>query len=148
MFWRTIRGWSHGDVEPSLSLVSGTTQFMAMCSFFLPHSTAPPSATVAVSICILPEELSSKWAKEPLGNQMVTTVASLLESGNSWQCKSLFNLLESHANSKTGNVPGVSNGAIVTVSCRTTHLLVSSMWWFICIWLNMYFRFYQMSMTA
>ena len=104
-----------------------------MCSSFLPHSTAPLSAAVVVAVCILPEELGLTWAKEPLGDQMVTTVASLLKSENTWQCKSLFNLLESHANSKTGNVPGVYNSATVSISCRTTDMLVSYMWWFICI---------------
>ena len=51
-----------------------------------PHSTAHPSISVGIAIYTLPE-LTFGWDKQPLGDQMVTNVASLLESGNEWQCK-------------------------------------------------------------
>lgn len=44
--------------------------------------------TVGVFVCILPEKLTLEWSKQPLGDQMVTNVASLLQSGNVQQCKS------------------------------------------------------------
>ena len=94
MLWRNIRGWSISDVEPPLSLVSVTTlqqYFIAMIvdPFFLipfPYSAAPPSMTVGVAICTLPK-LTTGWDKNPLGDQLVTDLATLLESGNEWQCR-------------------------------------------------------------
>ena len=59
-----------------------------------PYSIAPPSTLVGIAICTLPEELIPKWDKQPLGDQMATNVASLLESDNGqWKCKSHFYLL-------------------------------------------------------
>ena len=61
-----------------------------MCSPFLLYSTAPPSTTIEVTICILPKELTSEWDKKPLGYQIVMTIAGLLKSENAWQCKTLL----------------------------------------------------------
>ena len=57
-----------------------------------PHSTAPPPTAVRVSVWTLPEELTPTWEKQPLGDQIVTDVASLLESSNGWQCRLCFDL--------------------------------------------------------
>ena len=43
---------------------------------------------VGVAIWTLPGELTPEWDKGPLGDQIVTDVASLLQSGDGWQCRS------------------------------------------------------------
>ena len=57
----------------------------------------------------LPEELTPQWDKQPLGNQVVTTVANLLELGNVWQCMSYFHphLHNSSVHVVSGNIPGL-----------------------------------------
>ena len=93
-----------------------------------PHSTAPPSTIVSIAICTLPEELTPGWDKLPLGKQMVTNVARLLECGNRWQCKFHFYVSDSSANSGLGNVPGLHAGpATLSMTCRACDVLVSSM---------------------
>ena len=64
-----------------------------MLAHYLPCSTNPLSTAVRVVICILPEKLTTEWEKQPLGDEVVTSVASLLECSNGWQCKSHFYLL-------------------------------------------------------
>ena len=127
MFWKTIRGWSDSNMEPSLSLVSFTTYFLWLLIHFL-HSTAPPSTTIVVAVCALPEELTPEWKKQPLGDHMVTNVASLLESGNKWKCKSHFYFFDSSVDSVQGNVPGLSVGpGTLSMTSRACDVLVNSM---------------------
>jgi len=72
--------------------------------------TATPSMDVGVAVCILPEELTSEWDKQPLGDRMVANVASLLDSGNVWQC----------------NISGLSPAsATLTIACMATDILVN-----------------------
>ena len=92
-----------------------------------PHSTAPLSTAVGIAICTLPEELTPRWDKQPLGDQMVTDVASLLEPDNGWQCKSHFYLFDSIAHCILDTVPGLSVGlATLSITCRAQDVLVSS----------------------
>ena len=93
----------------------------------LPHSTAAPSTSVVVAICTLPEELTPEWDKQPLGNQVVTNIARLLEFGNEWQCKSHLYLIDSCADNMLGNVAGLSVGpATLSIKCKTCNVLVST----------------------
>ena len=90
------------------------------------HSTAPSSATVVIVIWTLPEELTPEWDKQFVGNQMVTDVNTLLESGNEWQCKSSLHLYDSGTEGMLGNVPGLQNDpAILFINCRASNVLVS-----------------------
>ena len=74
-------------MEPSLPLVNTTPSSVAILVDPYPHSTAPPTTAVGVAIWTLPEDLTPQWDKQPIGDQMVTNIASLLESGNGWQCR-------------------------------------------------------------
>lgn len=76
-------------MEPSLPLVSVIAYSAAMVVHTSLYSTASPSTIVRVTMYILPE-FTPRWDKQPFGNQMITDVASLLESGNKWECKFLF----------------------------------------------------------
>ena len=115
-------------MEPSLSLVSVIVYFISIVVDSFLRSTVPPSTSVRVGICTFPEELTPKWDKEPLGDQMVTNIASLLKSGNGWQCKSHFNLFDSSADNVLGNVPRLHNDlATLSMTCRACGVLVSSM---------------------
>ena len=128
MFWKTIRGWSDSNMEPSLSLVSIIVYFITIVIDSSLHSTASPSTSVRVAICTLPEELTPKWDKESLGDQMVTNMASLLKSDNGWQSKSHSNLFDSTVDDVLGNVPGLHNDlATLSMTCRACDVLVSSM---------------------
>ena len=42
---------------------------------------------MVIAIWTLSEELTPEWNKQPMGNQMVIDVNSLLESGNTWHSK-------------------------------------------------------------
>ena len=78
-----------------------------------------------MAIWILPEELTLEWDKQPLGEQVGTNVASLLESGNIWQCK--FNFYsDTITNHKLGNMPELSVGAAtLSIMCSARDVLVS-----------------------
>ena len=81
---------------------------------------------IEVSICCLPEELSIEWDKQQLGDWMVAELATLLESENSWQCKSYFYLSNVGINSIPGNVPGLSDASLTLfTSCKASDMLVS-----------------------
>lgn len=73
------------------------------------HSTAPLSASLEIAICVLPE-LASGWDKEPIGEQMITDIATILKSGDAWQCKSHSYFSGSSAESVLGNVPKLFDG--------------------------------------
>ena len=119
--------WQHGIIP--FSCKCHCIVHKCVCSPFLLYSSAPPSATVQIAIYILPKELTPEWDKQPLGDQMVMTTASLLESGNTWQCKILFYPLDTYTNSETGNVLGLSVGpTTLSILCRTTDVLVSSVY--------------------
>ena len=113
-------------MESSLSLVS-IGRALHMCLLTpSPHSTAPFSAAVVIAIWTLPEELTPEWDKQPVGNQMVTDVDTMLESGNAWQCKHFLHLYDSGAEGMIGNVPGLQNNPVIlSVSCMTSNVLVS-----------------------
>ena len=74
------------------------------------------------AICTLPKELTNEWDKQPLGDQIVTDVASLLKSGHGWQCEFCFCLLDSNSDSVIGNVPGL---ATLSISSKACDVLVS-----------------------
>ena len=89
------------------------------------YSTAPVSSVVEIAIFNLSKKLTNK---QPLGDQVVTDVASLLESGNIWQCGLYFYLLDSSAEIVSGNVPGLSTiPATLSMMCRVTDASVSFM---------------------
>ncbi|KAG9312088.1 hypothetical protein JVU11DRAFT_7372 [Chiua virens] len=72
--------------------------------------TAPPSADIVIAVWTLPEELTPEWNKQPVGEKMVTNVASLLASGNIWTC----------------NVPGLlDHPATLSTTCNTSDVLSS-----------------------
>ena len=96
-----------------------------MVDHLYPHSSAPPSSVVGIAIFILPKELTPQWDKQPLGNQVITDVASLLKFGNTWQCRSYFYLYNSSVHTTSGDVPGLSGGpATLSIACRINHVLV------------------------
>ena len=73
----------------------------------------------------LPEELTPQWDKQPLGNQVVTTVASFLESGNTWQCMCYCHLHDSSAYIISVDVPGLTVGpGTLSVIWRVDDILV------------------------
>ena len=74
-------------MEPSLSLVGIIVETVILAHPDC-YSSAPPSTSVQIAIWILPKELTLEWDKQPLGDQIVTDVASLLKSDNTLQCKS------------------------------------------------------------
>ena len=74
-------------MEPSLPLVSIISGIIGMHAYHYPCSTASPSVTVGVSVCILPEELTPEWEKQLFGDKMVTSVANLLASNSGWKCR-------------------------------------------------------------
>ena len=127
MLWEPIRGWFDNNMEPSFSLVSISVNLVTMFAYYS-YSSAPLSATVGVAIYILPEELTSEWDKQPLGDQMVIDVASILESRDTWQCKSHLNISDTIIDRALGNVPGLSAGpATLSIICKANDTLVSSM---------------------
>ena len=78
-------------MEPSLPLVRTTIYILDICNYHCsspPSSTVPSATMVGVAIWTLPGELTPEWDKGPLGDQIVTDVASLLQSGDGWQCRS------------------------------------------------------------
>ena len=48
------------------------------------------NVTVVIAICTLPKELTPDWDKQPLGDQVITNVANLLEYSNEWKCMFCF----------------------------------------------------------
>ena len=81
---------------------------------------------MVIAIWTLPKELTPEWSKQPVSNQVVTDVNTLLESGNAWQCKFSLHLDDSGTEGMLGNVPGLQNdSAILSVSCMATNVLVS-----------------------
>ena len=113
--------WSH----PFLLWVS---LLQLLCFLIFPPSSAPPNTPVQIAIWFLPEELTHEWDKQPLSDHMITDIASLLKSGNTWKCKSHICLFNSIGNNLPGNVHGFSAGpATLFVTCRASGVLVSSM---------------------
>ena len=93
-----------------------------------PCSSAPLSTYVQIAIWLLPEELTHEWDKQPLGEHVITDIASLLESGITWQCKSSVCLLNSIGNNVPGNVHGFSAcTATLSITCMASDVLVGSM---------------------
>ena len=81
---------------------------------------------MVIATWTLPEELTLEWGKQPMGNQMVTDVDSLLESGNAWQSKFHSDWHDPSTKSMLGSVPGIQNGPVILfVSCMTSSALVS-----------------------
>ena len=93
-----------------------------------PLSSAPPTTFVQIAIWIVPEELTLEWDKQPLGDQIVTDVASLLKSVNTWHCKFHVHLFYLTDNNIPGKVPWYpASLATLSITCRISDVLVSSM---------------------
>ena len=149
MFWRHIKGWPHCDMEPSLSLVSIIDDMIGMFAYAFSCSIAPPSVTVGITICILPEELTTEWDKQLFGGQMITNVASLLASNDGWKCRTWFHLFILSTDDILGNVPGLFTGPItLSITCMVSDVLVSFILQFNIQIMNRCFRLHQMGMTA
>ena len=115
-------------MAPSFPLVGITTYLVTMVAHCFHSSSAPPTTSIQIAIWILPEELTPEWKKQPLGDQIVTDVASLLQAGSTWQCKSNFDILNSINNGILGNVSGYTvELATISISCEESDVLVSSM---------------------
>lgn len=91
-------------------------------------SSAHPTTSVHITICILPDELTLEWDKQLLGDHMVTDVASLLESGNAWKCIFYFHDYGVIVENGLGKVPRLSGShATLSIMCKASDVLVSSM---------------------
>ncbi|KAG9312064.1 hypothetical protein JVU11DRAFT_7345 [Chiua virens] len=72
--------------------------------------TAPSSAEVTIAICALPKKFTPTWDKQPMGQDIVTNVTNLLDSGNVWIC----------------NVPRLYDGpTTLSMTCRASAVLIA-----------------------